>query len=204
MKRDSISLKHKPMRVLLHICCANCAVYPLTLLRERGYEVYGFFFNPNIHPFLEYRKRMEAVVSMEKKFSLPVIYRDEYRLDEFLRNTAFREALRCRYCYHTRLKAAAQVAKRGHFDTFTSSLLYSKQQQHALIAEIGEGVGRERGVPFLYEDFRKGWKKGITLSQDAGFYRQQYCGCIYSERDRFLGRNRLSSRKNKKDVPATS
>ena len=183
------------MKILLHICCANCAVYPLVRLRDEGHEVYGFFFNPNIHPFQEYEKRLQAVHLLEERYSLLVIYRDEYRLDEFLRNVAFRESLRCHTCYHTRLLATAQVAKRGKFDAFTSSLLYSKQQQHGLAREIGEGLSREKGVPFYYEDFRKGWKKGIELSLDEGFYRQQYCGCIYSERDRFLGKNRITRRK---------
>jgi len=185
------------MRILLHICCANCAVYPLIQLREQGHEIHGFFFNPNIHPFQEYERRRDSVRLLEEKFTLPVIYRDEYRLDEFLRNTAFRENLRCRYCYHTRLMAAAQVAKRGRFDAFTSTLLYSKQQQHTLIIEIGESISKEKRIPFFYEDFRKGWKRGIDLSLKAGFYRQQYCGCIYSERDRFLGKNRISKRQSK-------
>lgn len=183
------------MRILLHICCANCAVYPIRSLREKGHDVYGFFFNPNIHPYQEYKKRLESVRLLENAFSIPVIYRDEYRLDEFLRNTVFREAIRCRYCYHMRLLAAAQVAKRGHFDSFTTSLLYSKQQKHALIYEIGTSIGKERGIPFYYEDFRLGWKKGIEISLEAGFYRQQYCGCIYSERDRYLGKNRITRRK---------
>ncbi len=186
------------MKILIHICCANCAVYPLMALREKGHTIYGFFFNPNIHPFQEYRRRLESVRRLEEQFDLPVIYRDEYRLDEFLRSTVFREAFRCRYCYHTRLKATAQVAKRGRFDAFTTTLLYSKQQQHDWIKEAAESAGKERGVPFYYEDFRIGWKKGITLSQEAGFYRQQYCGCIYSERDRFLGKNRISPAKAKK------
>ncbi len=186
------------MRILLHICCANCAVYPLLSLREKGHEVYGFFFNPNIHPYQEYRRRLESVNLLEQRFNLPVIYRDEYRLDEFLRNTVYREAFRCRYCYHMRLKASVQVARRGHFDAYTSTLLYSKQQQHNLIAEIGESLGKEKGIPFYYEDFRLGWKRGIELSLEAGFYRQQYCGCIYSERDRFLGKDRIKPGKSKK------
>ncbi len=187
------------MRILLHICCANCAVYPLERLREEGHEVYGFFYNPNIHPYLEYERRLNAVRLLEERSSLPVIYRDEYRLDEFLRNTAFRESLRCQYCYHARLLAAAQVAKRGHFDAFSSTLFYSKQQQHALAVEIAESISREKGVSFYYEDFREGWRRGIELSKEAGFYRQQYCGCIYSERDRFLGKNRIAKRKSRNE-----
>ena len=187
------------MRILLHICCANCAVYPLTFLREKGHDVYGFFYNPNIQPYQEYRRRLDSVYILAERYDLPLITREEYRLDEFLRNTVYREAFRCRYCYHTRLMATAQVAKRGRFDAFTSTLLFSKQQQHSLIAEIGMALGKEKGIPFHYVDFRVGWKKGMAQSLKEGFYRQQYCGCIYSERDRFLGKNRIKPRASRKE-----
>ena len=99
----------------------------------------------------------------------------------------FREAQRCRLCYRERLFAAARVARRGRFQAFTSTLLYSKHQKHDLVRELAEAVAEEVGVPFLYRDFRKGWKAGVQGSLEMGLYRQQYCGCIYSERDRFLG-----------------
>jgi hypothetical protein len=76
---------------------------------------------------------------------------------------------------------------------FTSTLLYSKQQDHALITQIGEEIGRRRGIPFIYRDFRQGWKEGIEKSKEMKLYRQEYCGCIYSEEERFLGVRREKS-----------
>jgi hypothetical protein len=146
----------------------------------------GFFYNPNIHPYQEYRRRLDAMKQYEKEVGIRVLYRDDYALEEFLRGVVFREDARCRYCYSVRLEAAARTAKRGKFDAFTSTLLYSKQQNHQLVRDIGEDVGKRRGVPFLYRDFRGGWKEGIETSKSLGLYRQQYCGCIYSEKERFF------------------
>ena len=148
----------------------------------------GFFYNPNIQPYQEYQRRLEAVKEYEKKAALKVIYRDEYNLEEFLRGVVFREDERCRLCYHLRLEPTAQMAKKGKFDAFTSTLLHSKHQNHELIREIGQAVGKRRGVTFLYRDFREGWQEGIEESKVLGLYRQQYCGCIYSEKERYLGR----------------
>ena len=176
------------MKALIHICCANCLIYPLKVLQQEEWDVRGFFYNPNIHPYQEYKRRLEAVQHYEKEAALQVIYRDEYNLEEFLRGVAFREAERCRFCYHLRLQAAAQVAKRGKFDAFTSTLLHSKHQDHELIRIIGEQIGKEQGIPFLYRDFREGWRQGIEESKALGLYRQGYCGCIYSEKERYLGK----------------
>ncbi len=175
------------MRVLLHICCAPCAIYPLKIMREKGIDVFGFWYNPNIHPFTEYKRRLETLKEYAAQANLRMIWRDRYELDEFLQGVVFREAfgIRCRFCYHKRLEATAQVAKHGKFDAFTTTLLYSKFQNHNLICEIAETLAKKHGVNFYYEDFRKGWKEGIEISRQLGMYRQQYCGCIYSERDRF-------------------
>jgi predicted adenine nucleotide alpha hydrolase (AANH) superfamily ATPase len=115
-----------------------------------------------------------------------VIYQDEYTLEEFLRQMAFREEERCRICHHLRLEATAKVAKHGKFAAFTTTLLHSRHQNHELIKAIGETVGKEQGVEFLYRDFREGWKQGIEESKALGLYRQSYCGCIYSEKERYL------------------
>jgi predicted adenine nucleotide alpha hydrolase (AANH) superfamily ATPase len=176
------------LKVLIHICCANCLIYPLRALQQGGEDVKGFFYNPNIHPYQEYKRRLEALEHYEKEASLQVIYRDEYDLEEFLRQVAFREKERCRFCYRLRLHATAQVARHGKFDAFTSTLLHSRHQDHALIKEVGEQVGKEQGIPFLYRDFREGWKEGIEESKALGLYRQNYCGCIYSEKERYLGK----------------
>jgi hypothetical protein len=174
------------MKILLHICCAPCATYPAATLSDSGHQVRGFFFNPNIHPYQEFTRRMAALEDYAGKTGLPIIWDRTYDLEGFLRRIVFREQERCRFCYHLRLTAAAKVARSGKFDVFTSTLLYSKLQNHTLIRELGDQVGRDVGVPFYYEDFRQGWETGITRSKQMGLYRQQYCGCIFSERDRFL------------------
>jgi predicted adenine nucleotide alpha hydrolase (AANH) superfamily ATPase len=169
------------------MCCANCALYPLGELKKAGHEVFGFFYNPNIHPYQEYQRRLEAVEEIEREGAVRMIYQNSYDLVDFLRSVVFRESERCRICYHLRLTAAAKVARRGKFEAFTSTLLGSKHQDHDLIREVGTAVGKGEGVPFFYQDFRDGWVQGREASQRLGLYRQQYCGCIYSEKERFLG-----------------
>ena len=174
-------------KLLVHICCAPCFVAPYFHLKEEGFEVHGFWFNHNIHPYQEYRKRLETLQNFVSEENIPLIVKDEYELEDFLRKAAFRESERCYTCYYDRLKYAAIVARKGNFDAFTTTLLYSKFQKHELIKTIGEALGKEYGIPFFYRDFREYWKEGIELSKQKGMYRQQYCGCIYSERDRYLG-----------------
>jgi epoxyqueuosine reductase len=173
------------MKILIHICCAPCAIYPVTLLRKQGFEVMGFFYRHNIHPYTECLKRQQALEQYAKQIDLKVIYQEGYDLEGFLRKAVFREDNRCMVCYHDRLTATAHIAKRGNFDFFTSTLLYSKFQKHEMIKSIGESVGKTLGVPFYYHDFREGWKEGIETSKRLGMYRQHYCGCIYSEKERF-------------------
>jgi predicted adenine nucleotide alpha hydrolase (AANH) superfamily ATPase len=115
-----------------------------------------------------------------------MIYRDEYLLEEFLKNVSHRVKERCRYCYSVRLEATAQEAKKKGFDQFSTTLLQSTHQNHSLIKETSERLAKEVEIPFYYEDFRQGWRKGMEISKAMGLYRQQYCGCIYSEKERFL------------------
>lgn len=176
------------MNLLLHICCAPCAVFPVQELRSSGMQISGFFFNHNIHPYLEYRKRLETVQEYSALVELEVIYRDEYRLEEFLGAVATDPEQRCLYCYASRLEvAAAEAACRG-FDAFSSTLLYSRYQKHEMISELCRGFAQKYGVDFHYSDFRTGWQKGIDISKKLGLYRQQYCGCVYSEKERYLPR----------------
>jgi hypothetical protein len=173
------------MKLLLHICCGPCAVYPLESLRNQGMEVRGYFYRYNIHPFSECLKREQTLKTYATKVDLEVIYQEDYDLEGFLRNVAFREKDRCAYCYHARLSTAAGIARHGNFDAFSSTLLYSKFQNHDMIQSIGKSVAKSSGIDFYYEDFRTGWKTGIERSKQMDLYRQQYCGCIYSEKDRF-------------------
>lgn len=176
------------MRVLLHTCCAPCSLYPLRTLRSAGHQVTGYFYNHNIHPYQEYARRLAALREMAEKEDLAVIIRDDYDLEGFLANVASQPEQRCGYCYASRLRATAETAVKQGFDAFTASLLYSRYQQHERIRDLGEAIGREYGVKFLYQDFRPGWQEGIRLSKEMGLYRQQYCGCIYSEKERYLPR----------------
>jgi len=173
------------MKVLLHICCAPCAIYPLDVLRNEGHEVTGVFYNPNIHPYIEYTKRLDTLIAYAEDVDLKLIRFRDYPMEDFLRGVAFREEMRCEYCYHMRMSYTARIAKKGKFDAFTTTLLYSKFQNHKLMKELGEGLEKKYDTGFYYRDFREGWKDGIRISRDLNMYRQQYCGCIYSEKDRF-------------------
>ena len=173
------------MKVLLHICCAPCSIFPLKVLRDEGMEVMGFFFRHNIHPYTECMKREQALKNYAEKVNIKVVYQKGYELEQFIQKLVFRESDRCRVCYHERLYAACKVAKKGKFDAFTSTLLYSKFQNHELIYSTGKAIGKKEGIKFLYRDFRDGWKQGIEESKRLEMYRQQYCGCIYSEKERY-------------------
>ena len=183
------------MKILLHICCANCSIYPLERIGEKGEEAVGFFFNPNIHPYQEYQKRLDALKQYSQKVGLEVIYRDEYLLEEFLENVSHRVKERCQFCYSFRLEATAREAKGRGFDAFSTTLLQSTHQNHALIKETAERIAQDMGIPFYYEDFRQGWRRGLEVSKSLGLYRQQYCGCIYSEKERFFKSNKISNDK---------
>ena len=174
------------MKVLMHICCGPCSIYPVKTLRGERMEVMGFFYRHNIHPYTECMKRQETLQNYADQIDLRIIYQDGYDLEGFIQNVAYREADRCRYCYHDRLRSTALLAKRSKFDCFTTTLLYSKFQNHDLVKTTGESIGKSIGIDFLYQDFRAGWKEGVQASKDLGMYRQQYCGCIYSEKERFF------------------
>jgi predicted adenine nucleotide alpha hydrolase (AANH) superfamily ATPase len=173
------------MKILLHICCAPCSIYPVKILRDEGFDMLGFFYRNNIHPYSECIKRQETLESYATSIDLTVIYQKSYDLEGFIRNVAFRESNRCSFCYHERLRSTALIAKRGKFDCFSTTLLYSKFQKHDEIKLIGEAVGKSEGIMFYYNDFRVGWKEGVEMSKRLGMYRQQYCGCIYSEKERY-------------------
>lgn len=172
------------MNILLHICCGNCAIFPLEVLRAQNHQVRGYFFNHNIHPYQEYRRRREAAEQFAAAAELPVIWHDDYALEEFLAQVAATPAERCVYCYRSRLEDSARAAAAGGFEAFTTSLLYSRYQRHERIRELGEEMAGRYGIAFHYEDYRRGWQQGIAASKALGLYRQQYCGCIYSEKER--------------------
>ncbi len=178
--------RSQKLKILLHICCAPCAIFPIQSLRADGFSVSGFFYRHNIHPYTECLKRQQTLHSYAEDINIEVIYQKDYDIEGFLRNVVFRETERCRYCYHERLTSTARLAKRSRFDCFTTTLFYSKFQKHDLIRSIGDSVSQSIGIPFYYQDFRKGWKTGLEESKQLGMYRQQYCGCIFSEKERYF------------------
>jgi epoxyqueuosine reductase len=174
------------MKLLLHICCAPCSIFPVRILRKANHDVMGYFYNSNIHPYSEYMRRRQTLVEYAETIDLKLILSETYDLEQFLRNVVYRESNRCLFCYEERLRTTALMARRGKFDAFSTTLLYSKFQKHDTIRSIGTSVAQEAGIPFVYQDFREGWKEGVRTSKAMGMYRQQYCGCIYSEKERYL------------------
>ncbi|MDA8174824.1 MAG: epoxyqueuosine reductase QueH [Nitrospiraceae bacterium] len=170
------------MKLLLHICCSNCAVYPVTRLREGGFSLKGFWFNPNIHPEPEYASRLGSLKRLQALWGLDILYRDLYGLDQFVKalgeNTA--EGARCAVCYRLRLEEAAAEAKRLKMDAFTTTLLVSPYQKFDIITAEAARVESTYNIPFHYEDFRPGFREGMKTAGGLGLYRQKHCGCTFS------------------------
>ena len=179
------------MKVLLHICCAPCANRPIAALQDEGHTVTGFWYNPNIHPFTEYRSRRNTVREYLSEIGVPLIEQNDYALRPFVREVAEDIANRCVKCYEMRLFETARQAAEGGFDSFTSSLFISPYQNHELMRETAERAAAEFGVDFLYRDFRPYFKEGQTFAREHGFYMQKYCGCVFSEEERYLKKNKI-------------
>jgi epoxyqueuosine reductase len=142
--------------------------------------------NPNIHPYTEYARRLDALRHLEKEWNLDIEYADQYGLREFMRAVVHDEDNRCVHCYAMRLEQTAIAAKKMGLDGFTTSLLVSPYQKFDMIKEVGMTMGKRHEIPFYGEDYRPGWLKGIQLSKELGLYRQKYCGCVYSEMERYV------------------
>ena len=174
------------MKVLLHICCAPCANRPIAALQDEGHTVTGFWYNPNIHPFTEYRSRRNTVREYLSEIGVPLIEQNDYALRPFVREVAEDIAHRCVKCYAMRLRQTAKTAKEQGFDAFTSSLFISPYQNHTLMTEVARQAAENFGVAFLYEDFRPLFRDGQAFAREHGFYMQKYCGCVFSEEERYL------------------
>ncbi len=174
------------MKVLLHICCAACFIGAGKSLDGEGLEVEGLFYNPNIHPLLEFRKRIKAMKVLLENVRTPVTIDESYGLDLFMREVYRPEpGIRCVRCYELRLRRTADVAREQGADAFTTTLLISPHQMHDTIRRVGERIGEESGVPFLYRDFRALDRKAHDDAKRRHLYLQQYCGCCFSEYERY-------------------
>lgn len=156
----------------------------MTFIKQRGIDAKGLWFNPNIHPFTEYKSRLDALKKLETLWNLNVEYTDYYGLKEYLRNVVGNEDNRCEYCYTVRLEETAKKAREINADAFTTSLLVSPYQKFDMIIDIGRMMQDRYSVEFFIEDFRKGFNEGRRMSKELELYRQKYCGCIYSEMER--------------------
>lgn len=172
------------MRLLLHICCGPCALMPIRSLGERGIELQGLWFNPNIHPRDEYDRRLSAVRELQAQWSLDLRYVDIYGEREFMAGVRAHDGVRCGVCYEMRLSETARIAAREGFDAFSTSLLVSPHQRHDLISQTGRAMGDKFGVKFHYEDWRPLYREGARLSREMALYRQRHCGCILSYNER--------------------
>ncbi len=154
-------------------------------MKKAGHTIAGFFSNPNIHPYSEYLKRRSEVEKYSKSVSLNVIY-DSYNMEEYFQNITYNEGAekRCPVCWWIRVKNTAKFAKENGFDAFTTTLLGSPYQDHEVITNICQEVAKSAGVGFYYVDFRKGFKTGFDKARSMGMYCQNYCGCVFSEKER--------------------
>ncbi|HEY5999778.1 MAG TPA: epoxyqueuosine reductase QueH [bacterium] len=174
--------------LLLHVCCAPCAAYPVPALRELTPRLAGFFYNPNIAPDEERARRLDALERYAPLLRLDLVVAAEDGAPEAAPAATGSRDERCRRCYELRLRATAREARRLGFGCFSTTLLYSIHQRHELVRAVAEQVARAEGVTFLYRDLRVGWQEGGRRYRESGLYRQRYCGCAESARERDTGR----------------
>jgi epoxyqueuosine reductase len=186
------------MKLLLHTCCGPCLLYPLDQLHAKGYDVTAYFYNPNIHPYREFRRRLDTLADLGQSENIQIIIERDYDLDVYFKNVVNNEDNRCKICYELRLRQTLQYACEHGFDSFSTTLLYSRYQKHGLIVDMCKTLAQQFGVTFIYRDFREGWQIGIDKAIEKNLYRQPYCGCIYSEQERYDNHLKKRLQKNKK------
>ena len=164
------------MKLLLHTCCAPCSVYCIDELREEGIEPTVYCFNPNIHPYTEYKARRDCLEEYTKSIGVKAIFEENYGLEDFFKNVVNNLNTRCKdYCYPVRLEQTAKYAKENGYDAFSTTLLVSPYQNHDAIIEIANRMAEKYGIKFLYRDFRVGFRKGQAKARELGLYIQKYC-----------------------------
>ncbi len=169
--------------ILLHICCGPCSTYTVARLREQGWDVSGYWYNPNVHPFSEHERRRGTLAQYATEIELPVIWEPGYEMPEFLRQVANKEEFgkRCMICYHMRLERTAARAAELGMDAFSTTLLISPYQNQKALRQMGEELAKKYGVTWYWENFRRGFAEHHRLAHQSNLYMQRYCGCIYSE-----------------------
>ncbi len=171
--------------LLLHACCGPCATYPTEHLLLVGKSPTLFFYNPNIHPYQEQKLRREGLIQLAEVRNLPYLIEPGYELEDFLGLVAANPNERCQHCYRIRLTKTAQKAKELGLEVFSTTLLISPYQNQELIIKLGQELALEYNLIFEASDFRPGFRQSQNMARELGLYRQKYCGCIYSEKERF-------------------
>ena len=178
------------MKLLMHTCCAPCSVYCIDELRGEGIEPTVYWFNPNIHPYMEYKARRDCLKEYTKSINVNAIFEENYGLEEFCKNAIKDLSSRCKnYCYPVRLEQTAKYAKENGYEAFTTTLLVSPYQNHEALIEVANMMAKKYDIEFLYRDFRIGFREGQNKARELGLYMQKYCGCIFSEEMRYNNHN---------------
>lgn len=183
-------------KLLIHTCCAPCFIYIEHDLKENGLinengqrekvDYTAFFYNPNIHPLVEYKRRRDTFVDFCTRHDCKMILVDEYDMKNYIKyvvenvgeNKKYK--IRCEYCYYMRLKKVFEYAKENGFDIVSTTLTISPYQKHEVIKEVGKKLEAEYGVEFLYLDYREHFREGQKMAREDGLYMQKYCGCVFS------------------------
>ena len=175
------------MKLLLHTCCAPCSVYCIESLRKESIEPTIYWFNPNIHPYIEYKQRRDCLKEYTDLINVEAIFEDIYGLREFCKNTINDLENRCEnYCYKVRIEQTVKYAQENGYDSFSTTLLVSPYQKHEELKRVCEEMAKKYDIEFLYRDFRVGFREGQVKAREIGLYMQKYCGCVFSEEDRYL------------------
>ena len=174
------------MKVLLHTCCAPCAIKCIDELQKANFTPVIYWYNPNIHPYMEYKNRRDTLVKYSEEENLDVILEDEYGIQKFISWVYPDFSNRCGKCYFHRLEKTAKFAAENNYDFFSTTLLISPYQNHDLICKIANQLAYRYGVEFFYHDFRPYFREGQRMAREKDFYMQKYCGCIFSEEERYL------------------
>ncbi len=171
--------------LLLHVCCAPCMTVVKKALSREGFRVTAFFYNPNIHPFKERQRRLDALNAFSESEEIPLEIVESYPLEENIRMLLEAEN-RCFACFEDRLSVTAEKADEMGIYAFSTTLSVSPYQNQELIKRAGEKASYNTGVEFIYRDYRDLYKDSVSISRENDIYRQPYCGCVFSERDRYL------------------
>jgi epoxyqueuosine reductase len=167
-------------KLLLHVCCAPCLSGSNEPIQEEGFDITGYFYNPNIHPSLELNSRIDALKKYSSAKKIDMLIYDEPGLDIYENEVAGKPGNRCFNCYSLRLNRTARVAANGSYDAFSTTISISPYQDHEQLIKAGLIAERIYGVKFHYKDLRPFYKRSIEISKEMGLYRQKYCGCYLS------------------------